>query len=214
MSHRLKLTLIGPLTLGLISGLALIIAEFGFHRQREVVEQHASYVLYTREEMIDSADVIVVGKVISISPTRWNQDSGEQWDSIEEEPLIFDPNNPPPTALQLHTVELEVVQPIADTVGLDKQITITVLGKSPLDGHADHSLKVGDQAIIFAVQTDLVWRNEKGTKQIFELVGVPSDAHFIVGDDGLYHGRPDENPFLLAEVINRVAQRRPILVEP
>jgi hypothetical protein len=79
-------------------------------------------------------------------------------------------------------------------------------------GGPDHDLKVGDEAVIFAIQTDLAWRD--GTRPILELIGSPTDAHFIRGDDGLYHGRPNEKPVSLKELITQVAQRRQTLVQP
>jgi hypothetical protein len=146
--------------------------------------------------MIDQAAIVFVGKVTSISPTQWNQDSGEAWAD----------------GLLLHYIELEVLEPIVDSIGLDKRVTITVLGNSPLDGQADHALKEGDQAVVFARQTELAWRN--GRRSIFQLLGVPSDAHFILRDDGLYHGRWNEEPVSFEQLLNRIAQRRETLVQP
>lgn len=242
ISHRVQLMLIGALIVGLTAGLVLVVLEPRSRGQGEstvgqsinlspgttrsqgqeksttppniIIEQESSYMSLTREEMIDQAAVIFVGKVVNISPTRWNQDSGEPW---------YDEATG--SGLQLHYIELEVLQPIVDTIGLDKRVTITALGASPVDGQADkegdevitqsgpdHDLKVGNEAVIFAIQTDLAWRD--GTRPILELMGVPRDAHFIRGDDGQYHGRPNEKPVSLEELINRVAQRRETLVQP
>lgn len=219
MSYKLQLTLIGILVVGLTVGLALGVLGPRFQRPREstssiTIEQEYSYFSLTREEMIDQAGVIFLGKVVNISSTQWNQDSGEPW---------YDEATG--AGLQLHSIEFEVLQPIVDTVGLDKKVTITALGISPLDNQAnkegnevmtqggpDHNLKVGDEAVIFAVKTDLAWRD--GTRPILELIGDPMDAHFIRGDDGLYHGRPNEKPVSLKELITQIAQRRQTLVQP
>jgi len=203
ISRKLKSVLIGVLVVGLAAGLALVFLEARFQGQQEEgtpsdvrVVQHSLYAQLTREEMIDQADVIFVGKVVGISPTQWNQDSGEVWVG----------------GLQLHYIELETLEPIVDTIGLGEHVTLTALGRSPLEARADHALKEGDQAVIFARQKELVWRD--GRRPVIKLMGNPSDAHFILGDDGLYHGRWNEGPVSFEQLLNRIAPRREILVQP
>lgn len=53
--------------------------------------------------MIDKADAIFVGKVLVISPTFYNKDSGEYW--YDEHTGV---------GLQLHSIELEVLRSIVD----------------------------------------------------------------------------------------------------
>lgn len=213
-SNRLRLTLVGTLAVGLIVGVTLTFLQARIQEQEgsppsnvipgestspdttiEIV-QDFSYISLTREEMIDQAEIIFVGKVTRISPTQWNQDSGEAWAG----------------GLQLHYIELEVLEPIIDTIGLGEHVTLTALGRSPLEVRADYALKEGDQAVIFARQTKLDWRD--GRRPIFQLLGVPSDAHFILGDDELYHGRWNEEPISFEQLLNRIGQRRETLVQP
>ena len=218
INHILKLMLVGAVVVGLISGLAFVALAPRSQGQEEntpsniTIVQHSSYIELTREEMIDQADIIFLGKVVNISPTRWNQDSGKPW---------YDEGGD--VGLQLHHIEFEVLRPIVGNFGLDKRVTITALGSSPLDSHQegeqaiiqggpDHDLKLGDETVIFVRQTDLAWRD--GTRSILELMGNPADAHLIRGDDGLYHGRWTEGPVSLDELINRIAQRRETLVQP
>jgi len=202
ISRRLKLMLIGVLIVGLGIGLMVVFLEAPLQEQGEGtlsntrVVQYSSYLRITREEMIDQADIIFVGKVVGISPTQWNQDSGEAWDG----------------GLQLHYIELEVLEPIVDTIGLGEHVTLIALGRSPLEARADHALKEGDQAVIFARQKELAWRD--GRRAVIKLMGDPSDSHFIVGDDGLYHGRWNEGPVSFEQLLNRIAQRRETLVQP
>ena len=178
------------------------------------VAQDVSTVAYTREDMIDHAAVIFEGKVLSISPTFWNQDSGEYW--YDETTGV---------GLQLHTIELEVLQPIVDTIGIEKQVTIYVLGASPLDslaegedatvyqGGGDYEMKVGDQVIFFSRQRDLAWR-EGGTRKLLMSDDPAIDA-FIQLSDGLYDDPWSEaNPVSLEEVIAQIAARREDLVVP
>jgi len=158
--------------------------------------------------MIDQADIIFLGKVISVSPTRWNQDSGEMW-------VQTDPGNVDNTPLQLHYVELEVLRPIAARIGLDQRVNIIVVGSNPLDEYADpnvHGLREGVQAVTFVRQTQLTWREGRPTVLMF--MGCPSDAHYILADDGLYHGRWNEQPVSLEELLKRIAQQREIVAQP
>lgn len=211
VARKLKLMLIGTLIIGLITGLTLVGLKVSRGEQTQnpaesaysniVIDQQASYISLSREEMIEQADIIFLGRVVNISPTRWNQDSGEPW---------YD--NVIGSGLQLHYIEFEVLQPIVDTLGLKQQVTITALGASPLEGQADHSLQVGNEALVFAVETDLVWRD--GTRPILELAGAPEDAHFIRGQDGLYYGRWTDRPVSLDELVGQIAQRRETLVQP
>ena len=206
--HRSKSILV-PVGILVVVGLALLFLEPAPRQEPEAatpsdvtVEQLFSYALISLEEMIDESDAIFLGKVVSISPTRWNQDSGEEWyDSVSG------------SGLQLHTIELEVLEPIVDTIGLGQQVTITVLGSSPLEGSADHDLKMDDQAVIFAGSGEIAWRG--GTmRPVLLLAGAPSDSHFILGGNGLYRGRWNEEPVSLEQLIDRIAQRRETLVQP
>jgi hypothetical protein len=188
----------------LTAGLALALGGQS-DKQTVTVVQHASYVEVTSEEMMASADAIFVGQVVSLSPTQWNQDSGEEWN---DDAIGGD------SGFQIHTVEVEILQPIVDTVDLGKHITLTALGRSPIDGHADHDLWETRQAVFFVVQTELAWRGG-GTRPIFELIGAPSHSYFLLADDGLYHDdRPEALAMSLEDIIRLIAQRRGILIQP
>jgi hypothetical protein len=87
-----------------------------------------------------------------------------------------------------------------------------VLGAGSLDGLAGQNLNVGDQGVFFLIKTDLAWRD--GTRPIFELIGVPTDSYFLLGSDQLYHGRFNEKPVSLDQLIGSIASRRETLVNP
>jgi hypothetical protein len=203
MNLRSKLFLMSAIMMGLVIGSILASFEELQHPREHatvapvtiVVEQHSSYALLTYEQMIDQADAIFLGKVKDISRTSWNQNNGEYWEG----------------GFQLHAIELEAILLIVDSIGLNEQVTITALGSSPLDGHADHDLKVGDQAVFFVRQTELAWRD--GVRPILELMTVPSYAYFQRGSDGLYHGPLLGKPLSIEDVINQIAQRRATLVQ-
>ena len=46
----------------------------------------ASYAVLTREQLLAEADLILVGEGVEVSPTGWNQDSGEFWEATMSSP--------------------------------------------------------------------------------------------------------------------------------
>jgi len=155
-------------------------------------------------DMVDKANAVVVGKIISISPTVWNQDSGAYW---YEPKAGFE--------LPLHHIEVEVVEPIVNTVNLDQFVEVTVIGESAVidekgnlldQGESIHNLLVGQQVVLFAQQTEIAWRG--GARPALILMGVPSDAYFRLEADGLYHGNLIKEPLSLAELLSRIAAER------
>ncbi len=171
-----------------------------------VIDQDFSYLYVSKQDMMKQADVIFLGKVTSISPTRWNQDSGEPWKN--------DPNDPNQgAATTIHTIEFEVQRKIIDTIGLGGNVTLTVLGDSPLDGEADHDLETGETVVVYARKTDLAWR-EGGKKPILEFIGEPRESYAVQGEDGLFYGRPDEAPVSLEQLLQQINELREIEVGP
>ncbi len=202
MKTKILFIISGAILFGLLMGLFVSFIKSPIKTNKEMttsdtstvfIHQEASYALYTREEMIDKAAAIFLGKVINISSTRWNQDNGEYWSD----------------GLQYYTINLEVIQPIVNPLVEDQDISVTVLGTSPLDGLSDDSLKVGDQAIFFILNTELAWRG--GKHSINELIGVPSDSFFLKGSDGLYHGRSGEPAYTLPEMIEKISAQREVI---
>jgi hypothetical protein len=204
MTRQWKLVLAGAFVFGLMAGFVFFLAKPDTP-QKVTVVQSASYIEVTREDMIASADAIFLGRVVAISPTRWNQDSGEEWN---DDAIGGD------SGIQIHTIEVEILQPVVDTIGLGKQVTITALGVSPVDGIADHNLKDGVRAVFFIVQTELAWRG-KTTRPIFEFIGAPTESYYLLGSDGLYYdGRPDAQALSFEDIVKIVAQRRTDLIQP
>jgi len=204
VARQLKSMLVGAFVVGLAAGFIFFQAKLDAQQEITIVQQ-ASYLSVTREDMIDSADAIFLGKVIAISSTRWNQDSGEEWN---DDAIGGD------SGIQIHTIEVEILRPIVDVVGLGDHITITALGISPVDGQSDHNLKEGNQAVFFVMQTELAWRG-KTTRPIFELIGAPTESYYLQGSDGLYYsGRPDTLALSLENIIKIIAERRADLIQP
>lgn len=161
-----------------------------------VVEQDTLYVYLDKDQIIDNADLIFLGKVLDISPTHWNQDNGEEWRG----------------GLLIHTADIEVLRPLVAGVNKSDVITVTVLGESPLDGAADHDLALGDQAIFFVRHTDLAWR-ESGSRPIQQLVGTPLDSYYRQRTDGLFSRPADSEPVSMTELTAQIGQRREIVPE-
>jgi hypothetical protein len=152
--------------------------------------------------MIDESDAIFLGQVAGFSPTRWNQNSGEYWEHEEDEGVV----------LQLHEVEITVLQPIVDTIGMDQRVVLFKLGQSPLDGEAEHDLTVGDQAIIFTVQRELAWR--EGLRRVIRFTNAPGYSYLRQGDDGLYNGLIVDQPLSLEQIIALISESGEPFVQP
>ncbi len=221
--RRKLIVLLILITIGLSSALALTAVANRHQAPTEfdnanlppniIVIQELSLMAYTREELIDGSAVIFEGKILSISPTFYNQDSGEYWGEDEDG-----------TLLQLHSIQLEVLRPIVDTLGMEKQVTIYVLGASPLDGGTmngdgytivqaggNHEMKVGDQVIFFVSQIGLAWR-EGGIRTLM-MIYPPLD-NFVQMPDGTYYDPWDNGSISLDVLIGEIAGRRTTFVQP
>lgn len=170
-----------------------------------------TYEYETQDELLTMADAIFIGQVTNISPARWNQDSGAYW---AEDGL---------TTLPYHEVQVAVGRTLVDTIGLSKQVTLTVLGGSPagtiesagvtIEPQAEHTLRIGYQGIFFVDQYAIAWRGgtvgNQATRPIIGLMGVPQFSYLTPQGDGLYYsGDPDTGPMSLAQLMTRITQQR------
>lgn len=200
------------------------------------------YVMATREELIDEADVILVGRVNHISPTRWNQDSGEYWEEVTTEGEFETAHS----ALPVHYLEIEIVWLIVDDIGIEEKfVTLTAVGKSPVDdtnlteenniqvaGLPDHHLQAGNEVIIFIRQTELAWHDEAhpitfvqpsdGSSPYFQgttrtvLQFSPAPGFYLLKDtNGLYANPGDTTQELVSLdfLVAEIAKRRQV-IEP
>ena len=175
---------------GLIVGILLATNEsklknFLVHYNIIRIEQQASYTSLTYEQQVKNADLVFVGTLTDISPAKWNQDNGEYWTDESSDRVT--------TPLQYHTLRFDVSQFVINrTESQDlKSIEITVLGPSPLDENADYSLSVGNNVVIFALETELAWKEGNHRKPIIEFANAPELAFFVQFDkpDGPYSGK-------------------------
>jgi len=167
----------------------------------------ASYAAMTRVERIDAANAIFTGMVKSISQSKWNQDSGEEWISDDTTPNS-------PGSFRIHTITIEVDQPFVDQIHLGKEVILTIFGNSPYDGFVDHGLQVGDRAFFFAWERNLAWK-EGGSRKTLMMMSYPWDSYLLYQPDELYHTKKDNQPPVsLGDLIKEIAQRRDVLIRP
>lgn len=199
----------------------------------QTVEVILDYELLSRAQMIAAADAIFVGQVNDISPTSWNQDSGQYWEQEIEGTTI--------TATPVHQLKVAVLQPIVDQVGLGETAVLTVSGKSPgdnglvqiteslqLGGTVDYDLQVGDRVILFATEREISWwsgdepmRYEAARgefvgprRPVLAFTNLPAASYLLLGEDGLYHPQPpasesDDGPVSLATLLGEIGLQRP-----
>jgi hypothetical protein len=174
---------------------------------------HSTYEYVPFERMIKEADVIVAGKVVAISETRWNQDNGEYWEEIfkdgDYETII--------SALPYYEITVSVDQLLADSLGIkEDQLIITTIGMSPID-HQDQASSIhpksGDEIVAFVRQGEIGWRSgpitynkeegslETGRKAALLLLGGPDNSHLLRDGNGLYY-RPSAKDSPIEEQIS------------
>jgi hypothetical protein len=146
--------------------------------------------------------------VSSISHTQWNQDNGQIWYEEDNSQPRIDVSSP----LQLHYIDFEVNQLITDKLGTGDVVHVTIIGTSPLDGDADHDLKIGDQVVVFAHSTELTWRN--GTKSIIQLMGFPGNAYLKNNGKDDYSGRLRSKSISLVDLTGEIRKLRDTNVQP
>jgi hypothetical protein len=152
-------------------------------------------------EMARTADVVVAGEVVAISPTRWNQDSGQYW---EETRVDAAGRSTSETALPYYEVTVRAARPIVSDarrpLAAGGTLVLTVIGASPLD--ARHPARgpmpaetnalgvgVGDTAVFFADATSLAWRS--GSRAVLVPVGDPARSTIAYTGGGRLTGTRD-----------------------
>lgn len=165
---------------------------------------HAAYAEMSFNERLTQAEAIFSGIVTEVSPTRWNQDSGAYWQEVDER------GEQVRQALPLYTVTLAVQESLAGATPLDKFVTLTIVGSSPLDkgfDSAERPLQTGDEVVILARQTELTWRD--GTRLVWYLLGNPYESYLVKSADGLYHLPDSADGFTPDSLLTQIAQIRP-----
>jgi hypothetical protein len=206
------------LVVGLSAGVALTFSETRSEHRADnptpqVVEMirqpiEFSYISLTFGQMIEEADLVVVGKVTQISATQWNQDNGEAWEDGPSQSAGPDDTTP----LQIHYIDLETEQKILDMLDSPSPLRVTALGLSPAVGESAHGLKVGDEGVFFIKKTDLAWRD--GKRSVMVLVGDPSQSYLRKLENGYYRGTLAQTPLTIDQIVKTILQRRELMVQP
>lgn len=187
--HKFSLVLVVVILVAFVVGrvyLPLLASKF--------VRIEASYAEYPVETMITEADEIFLGRVTEISTTRWNQENGQYW--VE--------------GLPYHQVALSIIRPIVGE--RTDEIVLTVIGNNPLDSgqdivmESDNSLRIGDEVIVFARETEFVWRKPERVPAIM-FMGSPRTSIMIKEEDGLYHSI-NGDVYSLEDLQNAVEQKK------
>lgn len=182
------------------------------------IRVESSYVLLPRDEMIKMADAIFAGQIVDISPTQFNQDSGEYWETTAEEGPGLGTTF---SAWPVYFVELAVERPFVDKIGLGNTAVLTLLGNSPADaadpvnsrgeavqagGGSDWTFQVGDEIIAFVNQTEIAWWDgqpvravpyedgfsfEIGRRPALIFANAPHDTYLLRQDNGRYASLPN-----------------------
>lgn len=170
-----------------------------------------SYGIVTRAEMFAGAEAIVMGIVSDISIARWNQDSGEYWQTDSA------------AALPYHEITIEIKESFVDKIGLDKVVVVTVMSGSPsgsimsgayaIAPQADHALQVGDEALFFLQKNGLAWLNNSTQKTELRptigFLGIPLHSYLRPAADGSYYSdNADEPPLSREQVQASLAERQ------
>ena len=168
-----------------------------------------TYQALTFDQMATQAGAILAGRVTRISPTRWNQDSGQYWEDVTVDAAGLETSN---GALPYYEIELAVSESIVDALGLDAQVdkgqpvVLTVIGMNPdqdpdtaigvaamtaADGEA--RLHVGDSVVAFTQPTRMAWRT--GTRPILAPMGAPEQGLRRIGEPAAGDGGSQTDNF-------------------
>lgn len=160
------------------------------------VAAEATYQELSFDALARAAEAVVVGEVVAVSPTRWNQDDGTFWEDVAVDARGRETSD---TALPYYEIAIAPRRTLVDEVALAEAggpLVVTVIGMSPAGGDlASTSLgqavvgggaegpSVGQTIVAFARRTEMAWRG--GTRPIVQLMGHP-------GRQIASSGAPDE----------------------
>lgn len=150
-------------------------------------------------DALAATEAAFLGEVIAISPTHFNQDSGEYYAGAEA----------------IHTVTFRVIEPLVDEIGLGPEVTLTSMAGSPVDkGHVEleggdidcydvtvsHQFAVGQEMVVLARRGEIAWY-PGGAREVLAFAAWPTDATFS-GGGGLYRRNNTELPAMTYEELS------------
>lgn len=184
------------------------------------VDVDVAYVQLSFDELARQADEILVGKVLDVSPTLWNQDSGEYWEETIRDAAGLETIE---TALPYYEVRLQVLRPVlvrgalAGRIAASEPVVVTAVGMSPLDDPdtvsaagvttADGAMPFapGSTVAVFAGAGEIAWRGG-AMRPVLQLLGDPAQSVRPIG--AVVEGRSATTD---AEAIERFVARVKVL---
>lgn len=162
----------------------------------EMIAVSASYAEVLPEAKVETSDLIVLGLVKAVSPTKFNSDDGTQWESSSD------------LVLPIHTITLSVKEILKGDQLQSDEIEITVIGSSPADekvsSHTDHDIQVGQNIIAYLNNTSLIWKDGE-TRPKFIFITSPESSYKVELEDGLFYSHDEnERPQLYEEILAEV----------
>jgi len=157
----------------------------------------ASYAYLSFEDLIGTADGVVIGRVQEIGTTQWNQESGEYWEYTLKEGGFDTTIVAQPYYEIILSVESELVA-LSNSEGT-KQLTVVIPTLSPIDGGESIGIRVGSEVMTFVVQDEMPWFDgvvsfnkdtnaiELGeTRPILTIATSPESSFLQKSDDGSF----------------------------
>jgi hypothetical protein len=151
-----------------------------------------------------ATEAAFLGEIIDISPTHFNQDSGEYYED----------------ALAIHTVTYRVIEPIVDEIGLGPEVTLTSTAGSPVDGGevevaegnvrcygvtVAHEFEVGQEMVVLAGRRELPW-HLAGQREVLAFATWPPYSYFS-SEEGLYQRAFTELPPMTLDELSDYIRR-------
>jgi len=166
----------------------------------EAIRVIVDWIIPRDEELLAAANAVFLGKVVALSPTTFNQDSGQYYDG----------------AMAVHTVTFRVMDTIVDDIGLGPEVTLTVSAGSPVDNgsvavnsgsvrhyqiNVAHDLAVGDEVVVVAKGGEFAWR-EGGRREVLSFAESPMWSYFARDEQGNYQRRDSALPAMTYEELS------------
>lgn len=153
-----------------------------------MLSSETTYEAQSLDAMIQSAGGIVVGEIVDVSATRWNQDDGTFWEDVTVDARGRETSD---SALPYYEITIAPRRTLVDAFDLAATggpVVATVIGMSPvgggstrtaqgeamIEGGAGQGPAVGQTMVAFVRRTEMAWRD--GSRPIVQLMGDPGQS--------------------------------------
>ena len=149
----------------------------------------------SEQEVIDAADAIVRGTVVSVSKIHWNQDSGQRWEF--ETPATRE-GVQAPVPFPLQDVSLRAAEVWFDAVGLSPpDVTFAVPGTGIGEWYNEQAraLAPGADVVVMLARRSMAWR-EDGRRTLLTLSAGYQAVYGVTAGDAVTNAVLDIDPSL------------------